>query len=474
MNIRFIGWLIAALSVPFAIWIGQYLATNEFQGVIVIFVVVALAGWTLAGEKAWWILVPCAAGFGGLFYYGFKIYFNEISIVIALLPLIPVVLYRRHLIPSHRPKLPLWVFGLFLYVCLHCAYAIWKGGGGTGNIFRSYFQAIAPLLFLFLFYRFGSTKVLRLMLASFYFACLLRWGIEVANFFNPSFSYIPGLNYVPSQGPHLLRYTGLILFVVSVGYLAITRNFPLKIMHFGVALITPASCFLSGGRVSLFSMMVLLGLMGLVFRKWLLSVMAALISIIAVSAINFNPDIIDRFPPQIQRALSVLIIQPDATAVQMTLEGSNRWHQSLRETALRKTLESPSAFFFGHRVEPFMEIVFERAMTQDASFDYMVDIAARSGAYEAGWTSILGVYGVTGLCLFSCLLYFFTKPLVQVLMRDRIRTHHHLIYYLGVMYCFYWLSISWIAGGIPSFAMLFLFIAYAVYQDEQLERRPTS
>jgi hypothetical protein len=210
-----------------------------------------LIAWTFLSRSAWWLLMPVAIGFGGLFYFGFKLYLYEIALLVCFLPLLPQLATGQKL-EVGRGKLPPVIYFLIAYMTLHLlvsCYFAKNEDAPMGSIVRVYGKGMWPLIFAVLFYARGSTRPLKWALHLFLGAALARSILGVVGYFFPQAIasvmgfILPGLY---SEGVEL-RESGLWVLYLSVAACSLMPRLISKLFYVGLILLAFGCVALGGG-----------------------------------------------------------------------------------------------------------------------------------------------------------------------------------------------------------------------------------
>ncbi|MGQ9661457.1 MAG: hypothetical protein ACUVWX_03855 [Kiritimatiellia bacterium] len=460
-------WVVILLAAILAIFL---IAVFAHYGTIVFLLTtipVGLLLWTALAREAWWILLPGFLYLGGVFYFGFKIYTYEFALLLCWLPLIPIVAVQKTSSLGRSP-LPKSIHVLLVYFILHLL-ASWylcklDGLSGVGSLIRVYVRGIWPLVFALAFHSFGSTRPLRTALMVMYVAALFRSILGTIGFFAPGIWYVPIINFILPGGYTAgleLRESAVALGFVGLCYYTLASSKPAKLFHVVVLLFATIGILLGGGRASLaiFGSVPLTWAIMTRQRLGLVLILCAALGILI--AVNLNPDWLYVFPPRVQRTLSITVVgQPHHDVHQYAL-GSDEWHFQLARHAVRNWLKTPISALFGSRIYPFNEDF----LSESASFEFKMEVAASMGYYESGLWTILASLGVVGGLLYVQIFTHLLRPIAPVLLREGIRDHAHAFYFLAVGGTIVWLVFSWIAGHFPSHELMLALIARAAYDD---------
>ncbi len=460
---------ILLIGIGLALWLITAVGEKGVYGLISVTLAIAPVAWIVFAGPHWWMLMPLAVVFGGIFVLEHKVFTHEIALPLSLLALLPMIATRR-LPPLSRPPVPAasWLLlALLAGNAIASLYASrYQGTGGAGSIARIYYQGMWAIVFLLAFYRFGETRHIKTLLALLYAIALVRILVGLLAFGLGQYIYVPYLNYVlggMAQGLADFRFTGLQLAILSGACLLRASSRGARCFHAVIALASGALVVMSGGRVSVGMLCGLPLFWALIRRKfgWL-SVFGALL-LATVVFLNQRPDLLYQLPREAQRALSILIRESSTQWIDQhdVVRGSNEWHRRLMELGLARWTESPFTIAFGNRVEAY-DKGYE---SFSATMEVRAQVAARMGVYESGLWTVLGTLGIAGILSYFRLLYFCLKGPAQELRRHGVRDVSHVFYLWAVLSTALWAAFSWIAGGYPSFEVMLAVLAKATYED---------
>ncbi len=436
----------------------------------------ALVVWLIWAGPRWWLPMPVAVTFGGIFFVGFKIYLYEMALPFCMLALFLALLLRRSGRVSQREPIPLVVWALFVYLLAEWLVSLLvlnvQGLGGGGSLTRVYVRGLWPLLFFLMFYYFGDSRFLRTALVLMYVACLLRIMAATFTFFVADLVFIPILDFAFSSttnGVVDFRFSGIQLLFLGLCFAHISRVKLYKVLHWTVALVAAGIVLLGGGRVSVGMLFTIPIIWALLFRRiGVLSVLSGLM-LGVVLFLNQQPQVIYLFPQTAQRALSILIRDSPESGVDwhQDLRASNDWHKRLSELGRERWLESPVTVLFGERAEPFDEN-FE---AYGASIETRAQVAARMGLYESGLWTVLGLMGVCGVLIYCKVFWYLLKDVGRSLWREGMSTSAHVIGFMAIASTVLWVLFAWIAGGFPSQELLMAMLTRYAWEDGVLKTK---
>lgn len=432
-------------------------------------VALGLVIWTFFAREAWWLLMPIAIGFGGVFYFGFKLYTHELMLAISFLPLLPQLATGRARY-DHREKLPAPFYLLLVYLGIHMGvscYIAKAQGDSIGSILRVYGRALWPLIFAVPFYAMGGTRLLRRALAVFFWAAFARSVLGVFGYYYPQVLaptmrfILPGLY---SEGFEL-RESGLWLVFLGFTLLSMSPRWIAKCFYLGIILLAGWFVILGGGRTSL-AMACSIPMIWAVFQKRFVALVVFGVGLaLVLTTFNVNPELVYQFPKRFQRTLSIFVIKSPYQTVHAMVEGSNTWHYELMQRGYRKWIKTPFAFLVGTRVLPYKETI----SYAPRSFYDKMQVAEDLGYYESGLWTVLATLGIVGMLAYLSLFWILLGPVIRSLWRHRIVDQTQGFAFLAVASALIWLGFCWVAGHFPSEQLMLAVIARAAYED-QLER----
>ena len=454
-----------------ALFLIQTTAKQGLFGFFSTLLAILPVAWIIFAGSRWWILMPLAVMFGGIFVLEYKIFTHEIALPLCLLALLPMIATRR--LGVHRraflPSASLLLLLLLTGNALASLYVARLGGtGGTGSILRIYYHGLWAVIFTLAFYRFGESRHLKRLLILIYCLGVLRVLVSIVTYFLGRYIYVPYLNYVlggMAQGLLDLRFTGVQLAILSFACSLWVSSKWAKGFHAAVGLTSVVLVVMSAGRVSVAMVCAVPVIWALVRRKfgWL-SVIGGILLITALT-LNQAPDILYRLPEEARRALSILVRESSTRWVDQheLVQASNEWHLRLMELGLERWTESPWTFLFGNHVEAY-DKGYE---SLSATMEVRAQVAARMGLYESGLWTVLAVAGGLGLVLYLRLFFFLLRDPWREIHQHGVQDLAHVFSLWAIVNFFLWACFAWIAGGYPSFELMMAAIAKAAYEDRK-------
>lgn len=470
LNLLLVGLLLTGLAL--------YVVVQTMRGgtnaLVTATVLIGGVIWMVAGRRVWWMPIPIAASIGGLVWVGFRIYSHELAVLLACIALFPAIAINSRLLEQHRAPLPKPVYLLLVYLAFHLFASLvmnrMSGGGGYGNIVRTYVSALWPLLFVTGVYHYGDSRLLRTTVRLIYIALLFRVAVGLYSYYFPGFIFFRGFNaffLLSEHGAMELRDAPLKLLILSLALCASTKRTGTATLHLTAALFSAWLLLMGSSRVTVAMLMVVPALWLLIQRRFALILLLAGIFISAILAINANPDILNQLPRGPQRALSILVFG-EMLDIQAKLAGSNQWHQELFKLGAQRWMDSGVTFLFGNRVHPFdltgMELTYD--------FFHRIQVAASIARYERSLWTILATTGLTGGLLYLSCFFVLLRGPVRELRRNLMPDFNHAIYFIATAHAFLFLLFSPFHGSFPGPELMWAGIAFTVYQDQRRNNLP--
>jgi|GEM_PF-1345439 len=455
--------------------VAMYLAVDAAQGgaprLIMRMALVAVVIWFFAGRTAWWVPVPVAVAFGGLFWVGFRIHAHEAALLLALVALAPMLALKWKPIRQNRPPMPWYVYGLAFYLGAHMLFSLYQvrihENFGLGNVLRTYAISLWAIVFTILFYKFGPSRFLKITLILMVCAYIVRIALGLYMYFFPGFIFLPYLNLLFSEfGVLELRTTAVRLFIMLLGVYALLRGeIKTILLLLFMALLMVTTAF-GGARIALLQILIAIFLFALLRRRFIELGIIGIITLMGIWYVNAQPDILYRLPYLPSRALSIVVFS-EQTSVHTELEGSNEWHKGLFMKGWQNWTRNPVTLAFGNRVYPYDHDFHAAQLT----FFERMEISASIARYEKGLWNILATFGIVGFVLYALTFWHLLKDPLTSLWYNRIPDFAHLIYFVAGVHVLMWGMLCWIWGSFPSYEIMMAVLAKAMYVDAQKTKR---
>jgi hypothetical protein len=461
----------AILSILIAVIIGvvlfNFLSTTmeKYSFGVVLGILLAIA-WVLGSGKYWWLAFLFMAFWGGGFWIGFKIYPEEIGVMVAAAALILALIKNRHVIVQDRPPIS-WAFLLLIfYFILHMSISLYIAKldllSGGGSIVRVYATGLAYLLFSWLYYKFGTSKYIKGATIIIFAVMTVRIIISLFYLYQPAIFHVPetGLIWVyPSAD---LRFSALYQMIFSIILLYLMKN-PLMKTIIVISMILMFVLVLFGeGRVS-----IAMAVTGLIF--WLLlekriKLLICLLPMLFVSItiVYSNMHLLYRLPLEVQRAIS--FIPGLGSQLIYSTEASNYWHFDLFRLGFERWTYDFSSLLFGNYIDPAGVYQFSKL-----PYFYQLQLAGGTARYECTLWTVLATLGIVGTFLYIWIFRFLFHEIIPILWRDGIVSFKHAVYAVAIICLLLMILFSWIRGGFPTIELLLGVMAKALYEDNKRE-----
>lgn len=479
---RFITGLIYACGAALTIYFADTVGESGLSGFLYFSLFAGGLLWMILGYRFWWLPLFFGLGFGGVFYFGFKVNTYEAGLAAGIAAIIPALALNRAPF-FHGRRAPFFLLlGFLLYLGGHACWSLLRSPHhdlvSLGSIARSYFKAAWGPLFVLLFYRFGNTTHFRWTLYAVEAAYTLRVFFGLAAFFWPTILYLPGVNFVFAGSAGLgdsfdLRWSGLGLVQFSLALLMERRRPLLLPLHNLLLLLGTVAVVVGGGRVVMACALLSFLFAALYARRWILLGLAGCVIAGGLLWINLNPHIIDSLPERARRSASGLIVKKAASWAQRENQSSDEWHLGLQQIGYQRWTHDPRSFLFGEGARPYDWTVFKEA---DSTWRLhrMLYAAADSGNYESGLWNALGVLGLVGAL---CELTLFGWCFVQLWRLSAIAWRDDLgrpLAFLGFCLPLQWFLICYFQGDPPSPELAVAAVAVFYLQDRARERKQST
>lgn len=419
---------------------------------------------------------------GGLFYFGFRIYVHELSVIVTIIPLVGAIILKKGSQVAKRSAYDTVAFLLLLYLCAHLigclVYNKANNLGGLGNVVRRYADAIWPLLLVFPIVLYADFRQVKLALRLVLVATLSRWTIGAFGVLSgrDDILFIPILNYMPANGGAFadLRVTGAALAAIAIVWLVIARGCLARLIYLGLIGLGIVSTLFGSGRIALLSAALMIAFSCVVFRKWSLLGLGGGAGLVLVILINVSPDGLWELHPTVRRSASGFILDSSISEQIGETGLSNQWHDRLIGEAQKVWLESAPSILFGSGVLPFVESAWSKEATGALYFDSMVGMARDTKRFESGLWSTLATFGVVGTALFVLCLVRILSLLLPHVMTGRIESATDGLAFLATFQCIVWLLLCWVSGDYPSYPIFLGLVAVAALKQQNDEHKKAS
>jgi hypothetical protein len=467
--------LVTFLACVIALIVGTNLAMDSGQTMTYVGLTVIILVLLVFAREYWWIALFIAIGFGGFLYFGFKIYAHEALFTIAIAGLVPSIALKPFSeFAGNRPKLHWFFFATLSYLVFQIFYSIAvndpRGFIEIGNIGRAYMNGIWPLLFVLFFRYYGNSSYLPFAIYLLQSVYLWRALLTLSTMYFPAAMVLPGINFVlpgnAANGGGLddLRFSGHGIIMLACAILLSRPTLHIRALQFALIGLAIFCQMTSGGRALLVASIAAMLATLVIARKWKTIFLATGAVVLLVALLNIFPDSISVLDKRMQRAVSILIFDTQATEAGYYAVGSDTWHEQLADTGFRRWTSSPRTFLIGTGIRPWDETVL-RETNWTEKFHALIEGAANTGNYESGLWTILAPAGLVCFILYGLTLGSFVAPNFRLSMSGTLRGMPLTIAFLGSYPAFEWLLLSPRAGGYPAIELILACTAFYYFRD---------
>ncbi len=422
--------------------------------------------WVYGSGKYWWLVFPVMAFWGGLFWVGFRIYPDELGLVITMAAL--AVALCTHYPTIVRDRSPAsWAFLLLgLYFLVHLLVSLsntrlgWLSGGGS--IVRVYASGITYLMFSWMYYKFGSSEHIKLAVIILFVVMLVRIVVSMLALYTPALHGISEAGFLWLYSPTDLRFSALyqMLFGIMLFYIFEGRLAKAIVIVFIIGMFILV--LFGEGRVSVAMAVATLILWMLLARKTILLVYLLPLLIVCIVLVNSEVHLVSQLPLGVQRAMSFI---PGLNSQLIYNTGaSDDWHFDLLHLGYQRWTSSFASLIFGNCINP------EGVYSID-KLDYLsqLEIAAGTSRYECTLWSILATLGIVGTALYVWIFTFLFRDIIPIVRREGIISFNHAVYATAIISLLLLILFGWIRGGFPGIEMMLGVMAKALYEDSKRE-----
>jgi hypothetical protein len=456
-----------------AIYVGSQIVTLPIPILIILFSAVLLFGWALTAGNSWWVPVLPSALILGIFKLGVKVTPPMVGVGLAVIGLIPLILVQsQKILQSKRRPLPFIFYAAALYFLVRMMVDIIPAQGPRLNLYRLVFEAIWPFAFGFLFHHYGNLSVARAALWTIFIVLSIRCAAAIVGYVAGVPIYIPGIDYLLSARSNeslvAMRGVGFSLLTVVLVMWNCYRSILQRLALAPVMIGACALVMMGQGRFATFMMMMLPAIFFAWARQWFLLLIAFGAGFGIFVSVNLAPQLLDQLNPAVARAVSGVILTTKTADVQIAAQASDDWHNALKVEGYRRWTLTPMTFLFGYGIRATPDFYSET--TGKMNSQLYVERAADLGAYECSLWLVLGVFGATGMTLYTLLFLYFWRQVFPYFLRRPIGTFWEGMLFWGVYASVSWFVVSYFEGGFPAVELVLMIIAADAVQEGKLER----
>jgi len=420
--------------------------------------------WVLGSGKYWWLFFPLLAFWGGVFWVGFKVYPDEIGVLVVAAALILAMIKGHHAIMQDRSPIS-WAFPLLiLYFILHMSISLYTAKldllSGGGSIIRVYAGGLTYLVFSWLYYKFGTSKYVKAAIIIIFTVVTVRIIISLFYFYQPTLYNFSEDNLIWLYPSVDLRGSALYQIVFSIILFYLFKSRLMKTIMVIFIILMLVLVLVGQGRVSVamaFSAVILWMLLAKKIRLLIYLLPVLFVSIIIVYS---KMHLLSDLPLEMQRSLS--FIPGLKSQLIYSTEGSNIWHFDLLHLGFKRWTFDFTSFLFGNCIDPV-------GVYQFPKLDYFVklQIAAGTARYECTLWMVLATLGIVGTSLYIWIFRFLFRDIIPIVRRDGIIGFNHAVYAAAIICLLLMILFGWIRGGFPTIELLLGVMAKSLYEDSK-------
>jgi hypothetical protein len=428
--------------------------------------IVVLLIWVFTAGRYWWFAYPALTFWGGYIYLGFKIYPDEVGLLVAIAGLLVYAVKNREGLHQNRPPLTWSLILLIVYFIIHMSVSFylsnlgWLTGGGS--IIRVYSSGLIALLFCWLFYKYGSAQDVKTLIQIIFVVLALRILLSLLYFSAPDLFASGEEDLFVLYSSADLRFSALYEMILSIGIYYYTDKRLVKnaILLF-ICLLLVIILF-GEGRVSIACAASALVIWMFLSKKLRLLVYLSPLVLILIIPVFAQMHMLSNLPLEVQRSLSFL---PglESQLIYAT-EGSNQWHTDLFWLGYEKWTNTWGSFLIGNAIDARDIYSFFKM-----NYAMQLEIASGTARYESTLWMVLATLGVVGFSLYVSVFVFLCRDIVAKVLKDGIISKRHGIYAMALISLTPMILFGWIRGGFPTIEILFCVMAKVLYEEQKTE-----
>jgi len=429
--------------------------------------IVFVITWVLGSGKYWWLFFPLMAFWGGVFWIGFKVYPDEIGVLVAAAALILAMIKSHHVIVQERATIS-WAFPLLiLYFILHMSISFYTAKLdlliGSGSIIRVYAGGLTYLLFSWLYYKFGASKYVKAAIIIIFAMVTVRIIISLFYFYQPTLFNFSEADTMWLYSSTDLRSSALyqIVFSIILFYLFKSRLMKTIMVIFIILLLVLV--LVGQGRVSVAMAFSTIILWMLLAKKIRLLIYLLPILFVSIIIVYNEGHLLPNLPLEMQRSLS--FIPGLKSQLIYSTEASNIWHFDLFNLGFKRWTFDFTSFLFGNRIDPVALYDFSKL-----NYFSKLQVAAASARYECTLWMVLATLGIVGTSLYIWIFRFLFRDIIPIVRRDGIISFNHAVYSAAIICLLLMMLFGWIRGGFPAVELMLGVMAKSLYEDNKKNR----
>lgn len=462
-------WLAGIFTVAFGLFFFKILMESVDKYTLPLVVpigVVVLLIWVFTAGRYWWFAYPVLTFWGGYIYLGFKIYPDELGLLVAIAGFLVYAVKNREGLHQDRPPLTWALILLIAYFIVHMSVSYYLSNlgwlTGWGSIIRVYSSGLTALLFCWLFYKYGSAQDVKTLIPIIFAVLALRILLSLLYLSAPVlFDYGEEDLFILYSSADL-RFSALYEMILGIGIYYFTDKRLVKNAILLFICLLLVTILFGEGRVSVACAASVLVIWILLAKKGRLLVYLSPLALILIIQVFAQAHLLSYLPLEVQRSLSFL---PglESQLIYAT-EGSNQWHTDLFWLGYEKWTNTWGSFWIGNAIDARDIYSFLKL-----NYAMQLEIAAGTARYESTLWSVLATLGVLGFSLYVSVFAFLCRDIVAKVLKDGIISDRHGIYAMALISLTPMILFGWIRGGFPVTEILFCVMAKVVFEEKKAE-----
>lgn len=463
-------WLAGIFTVAFGLFFFKILMESMDKGALSLGASIGVSAiiiWIFTAGRYWWFSYPVLMFWGGYIYLGFKIYPDELGLLMAIAGfLVYAVKKNREGLHQERPPLTWALIILITYFIIHMSVSYylsnlgWLAGGGS--IIRVYSPGLTVLLFCWLFYKYGSAQDVKTLIPIIFAVVALRILLSLLYFSAPGlFDFSEGDRFVLYSSADL-RFSAFYEMILGIGIYYFTDKRLVKNAILLFIFLLLVIILFGEGRVSVACAASVLVIWMLLAKKLRLLVYLSPVVLILIIQVFAQAHLLSNLPLEVQRSLSFL---PglESQLIYAT-EGSDQWHTDLFWLGYEKWTNTWGSFWIGNATDARDVYSFIKL-----NYAMQLEIAAGTSRYESTLWTVLATLGVLGFFLYVSVFVFLCRDIVATVLKDGIISRRHGIYAMALISLTPMILFGWIRGGFPVTEILFCVMAKVLCEEQKVD-----
>ena len=399
-----------AITLILAMFVGSWVATGQFELLILVGVWFAAVMIIVFVRDYWWApALVITAGCFGTAVLGFNMSGLDIGVVILLLTF-PVKLAMKTLRkaePELDPGVLFWM--LIGYVTVHAVIILFYSrieGVELKNIIKHYYGVLVPLVFYGLLIRYCAPRTVKPTVYLLFTVTLLTicasivtmlFGLDLEPLSNLRIT----IDWLSQEGADGILRGAPVLLIGSLAFWPAIRSANGRLLLSAAILISAYGVVFSGGRIPLASCLLAGVFFAFTRRKLWLMVPFICVTLILAAVVTTIPNLLYSLPVTVQRGLTPLNFSEDKSTAEQQTEGSDEWHKELRDRSFDYWMADTNSFYFGHGFKAWDDSLTNVDEDLDpGDHERRVRAAIETGGTENMFSQVTNVFGAVGMALY--------------------------------------------------------------------------